>query len=866
MVSAAAPHNGVLRHDRIVFCVPRSPNSASPQLAGGVTLWRNLRLQGGDIMADLFGGLTVLDLSNGIAGPCATMMLADRGADVIRIEGPEPDDFPALDNGKVWNRGKRSAIVDLTKPQERELFLKLAANADVLVESFAPGRTRELGIDFETLTVLNPKLIYCSITGYGRGNKHSSRPAYDQLVAARTGLQWEARGWYGSPMAHIQGRDRQSADFPVPAEVRIGADRDGPIFTASPAPSVITTYHTLLGISAALCAREQTGLGQWVETSMLQAVIAMNCAGWQRPERLDSPGYDHEVMERRQTWGIVEAKDGFMCMWVSPPAWFSAAGEGDALKVPDPTLRDMRKVMMPIEQRLQALKQAAPIFKKFTVEEWVRIAAQDGNVSCQPVRKPEEALSDPALLAEGSVVEVEDPELGTLLQAGAVYRMSNRPIHVRWPAPKRGAHTEAVKAEARALEAKTEPPATEGGKALQRPLGGVRIVDFGAAVAGPWATQLLADLGADVIKVDPARQAFWLVNHMALTVNRSKRWMGLDAKTSAGAEIVRRLVQGADVVVLNIRPRAARKLGLDYETLSQINSTLIYCHTRGHEDGPRSSLPGNDQTGNALGGAEFEDGGTWNGGRPWFGSTSNGDLGNGYLAAIGIVQALYDRSRTGKGQMVDASILNASLVNCSRVYTDRNGTRFPRPKLDCEQTGLSALYSLYACADGEWICIGVFSDAVWQALTAVVPALGSDARFASPTLRAENDAALRQILGEAFRCESAREMFTRLDQAGVACEISSRTFSQTLFDDPEMIERKWVARCRGNPNTGTIDMFGIPIDFSRTATEPGGAPPVLWQHTRVILLEMGYSDAQIDALAKDGVIILPAHDLARRSA
>ncbi|MDB5583591.1 MAG: carnitine dehydratase [Bradyrhizobium sp.] len=806
-------------------------------------------------MTGLLSGLKILDLTTGIAGPIAAMMLADRGGDVTRIEPPEPDPFPALDGNRVWHRGKRSAIFDLTSVRDRELFLALADHADVMIESFAPGRAAELGIDHETLAARNPRLIHCSITGYGRGTSHSDRPAYDQLVAARTGLQWEARGWYGSPMDHVKGRDEAVAEHDVPDAVRIGADREGPIFPATPAPSIVAAYDALLGISAALRARDLTGRGQWVETSLLQAVIAMNGSGWQRPEKSDIPGYQYDVQDRRQTWGIVEARDGFMCIWVSPPKWFAAAGAGDKLALPDKDLGNMMKyAMMPIHERLRVLAETAPIFKKFDVADWVRLAAEDGDVSCQPVRTPEQALCDPALIAEGSVIEVPDPEFGVLRQAGAVYRLHDRPIEVRWPAPARGAHTDAAKAEAAALA--PAPPAPPAGRKLAGAMAGIRIIDLGAAVAGPWATQLLADMGADVIKIDPARQAFWMVNHMAMAVNRSKRWMGIDAKTPAGAEIVRRLVGVADVVLINQRPQAAKKLGFDYETLSKINPRVIYCTTRGAEDGPRSLLPGNDQTGNALGGTEWEDGGCADGGRPWFGTTSNGDLGNGYLAAIGIVQALYDRERTGKGQLVDASILNASLVNNSRVYTTRDAREFDRPRLDADQTGYSALYRIYRCADA-WLCLAVFSEAEWQALARAIPAIGADGRFATAALRAQNDAALTALLRDTLPAESAATWFARLDGESVPCEICSSTFSQTLFDDPDLIAKQWVVRREGNPNTGTIEMYGRVIDFSDTPGEPGGAPPVLWQHTREILREMAYSDAEIEAMAAAGAVILP---------
>jgi crotonobetainyl-CoA:carnitine CoA-transferase CaiB-like acyl-CoA transferase len=805
-------------------------------------------------MHSLFGDLTVLDLSAGIAGPLAAMTFADHGADVIRIEAPECNSFPALDGNKVWNRGKRSAILDLDDVGDRALFLALAANADVLIESEPPGQMAARGLDYATISALNPRLIYCSITGYGRDSRHSDRPAHDQLVAARTGLQWEARGWYGSPMDRIKGRDRPTAAKQVTEAIRIGADRKGPIFTASPAASTIAAYQAMLGISAALRARDVTGRGQWVETSLYQAVLGMSCATWQRPEKDEIPGYSMDVTERRQTWGLVSAKDDFMCMWVSPPRWFTLAGAGHTLIDPGAP----QPGMMSIEKRLEQLEEAAPIFRKFTVEEWCRIAAENGNISCQPVRTPEQALTDPALLSEGSVVKVEDAELGTLHQAGAVYRLHDRPINVRWGAPARGAHNDEVRKQAEALKGRPAlTPGTSVCTLAQGPLDGIRIIDFGAAVAGPWATQLLADMGANVIKVDPARQTFWMQTHMAMAVNRSKRWMGLDAKTPEGQEIARTLIEGADVVMLNLRPQAAKKLGFDYDTVSRINPRIIYCSTRGFEDGPRSQLPGNDQTANSLGGTTWEDGGCWEEvGRPWFGATSNGDLGNGYLAAIGIVQALYDRERTGKGQNVDASILNASLVNNSRVYTDPQGTEFDRPKLDAGQTGLSALYRIYKCAD-EWICLAAFTEAEWTALASAIPALKGDQRFATAEARAKNDVELTALLRTIFPQENARNWFTRLDAAGVPCEISDPHFSQQLFDDKELIDRKWVVRKEGNPNTGTIDMFGRLIDFSATPSEPGGPPPVLWQHGREILREIGYSDQDIDRLAANGAVILP---------
>ena len=170
-----------------------------------------------------------------------------------------------------------------------------------------------------------------------------------------------------------------------------------------------------------------------------------------------------------------------------------------------------------------------PIFKKFPAAEWVRVAAEAG-IAMQPVRAPEDSHADPALVKQGSIVEVEDPELGTLRQSGLVYRMHKTPGKVRGGAARRGEHTDAVKAEA---DAAAVPSAVaDGGKQMKGPLDGIKVLDLGVAVAGPWCGELLAQLGATLIKVDPPRQNFWLATKMAKAVNRSKRHLALDIKTA----------------------------------------------------------------------------------------------------------------------------------------------------------------------------------------------------------------------------------------------------------------------------------------------------------------------------------------------
>ena len=212
----------------------------------------------------------------------------------------------------------------------------------------------------------------------------------------------------------------------------------------------------------------------------------------------------------------------------------------------------------------------------------------------------------------------------------------------------------------------------------------------------------MADLGAKVIKVNNWRDPWWHANHIAYGANRGKRSVGIDLKTAEGLAVLHRLVERADVVHSNMRREPLYRLGIDEASLRQVNPRLIYCHTRGFDRGKRSDAPGNDQTGCSLAGVTYEDGGTRDGGKPFWSPTSLGDTGNAFLSVIGIIQALYHRARTGEAQAVDTSILNAGMLLASMAAVREDGSALPRPALDGMQLGLGALYRLYEAADG-WL-------------------------------------------------------------------------------------------------------------------------------------------------------------------
>ncbi len=775
----------------------------------------------GGILQDL----DVLDLSWGIAGPMAGMLLADHGARVTRIEPPGGDPFAALSGTRVWLRGKRRATLDLRDAADRDVFLARARRADVVIESFGPGVAERLGIHHATLLAANPRLVHCSITGYGESGAHADRPAYDALVAARTGQQFESRGVVGTTIGRLSGAEVLPG-YDAPEGCWVGAEREGPLFSGVPWVSLATFYNASIAINAALVAREITGKGQHVHTSLLQGALATTVGAWQRAERADREGFNSWIFDPRAPKGFFQGSDGVWTHhWVPLPAFILNASELEHLEA-GPDLMSPRDAPMRISPSAEDMivihglqDQMRDAVAKHPSADWEKLAAEVG-VPVQRVRSPEDALNDPLLLEDGSVVEVDG-----IRMVGRTYQFEKAPAPPIGGVAEPGAHTAEVKAEAAAAVA--APATTAGdGRALASPLEGVVVLDLGLAVAGPFGTQLLADLGATVIKVNNALfDRFWMQSSIAMCCNRGKRSIQIDLKNADGMAVLHDLVRAADVVQHNMRYDAAERLGVDYESLKEVNPQLIYCHTRGH-DPARMLLPGNDQTGAALAGASWMEAGAETGAMPIWPNTSLGDTGNGFLSAIGILQALRHRHRTGEGQFLDTAILYAHLLNTSLAWVHADGTPGNRPVLDANQTGWNDRYRLHETSDG-WLCVALVTDA--------------------------HVSTFGELTGGDLSTRPAHEWFTVLDGAGVPCEIANADFVLSLFDDAEMIEKGWVTSYE-QPLVGRMDVAGLMFDLDDTPGIVQGPAIVPGQHTREILQRLGYDVDRIEKLIAVGAV------------
>jgi crotonobetainyl-CoA:carnitine CoA-transferase CaiB-like acyl-CoA transferase len=267
-------------------------------------------------------------------------------------------------------------------------------------------------------------------------------------------------------------------------------------------------------------------------------------------------------------------------------------------------------------------------------------------------------------------------------------------------------------------------------------------------------------------------------------------------------------------------------------------------------------LPGHDQSGSALTGVAWEEGGVGAGGKPIWPNISLGDLGNGMLSATAVLHALFHRERTGEGQFVSTSIVYAHLLNNSTRWVDAEGRSDPgQPHLDALALGVSALERLYPCAEG-WICLAAGGH--WPELARAVGRadLISDPRFASAGDRDAQDKELAALLEPLFAGRAAAEWDEKLTAAGVPAEVSSETFGLELFDDAELAARGWISTV-DQALVGRFEAPGDLVSFSECATVDRLPPLVVGSHTREILLSLGYSGPAVDELIRDGVATEP---------
>src|SRR5690242_7803687 len=309
---------------------------------------------------------------------------------------------------------------------------------------------------------------------------------------------------------------------------------------------------------------------------------------------------------------------------------------------------------------------------------------------------------------------------------------------------------------------------------MNGPLDGIRVLDFGQYLAGPFGPMILADLGADVIKIEPVTgDMMRMAGKPFFGCQRGKRDIALNIKDPRGLKIALDLVKTADIVHHNMTAGVATKLGIDYNACKAIKPDIVYCNTWAYGfEGPLAKFGGLDPLYQASSGLEYESGAVAEGNAPIYYRFGMCDASNAMLSVVAVLSALYHRKRTGEGQEVWTSLFDGGAMFTSDAHLV-NGVAAPRPHLDKDLMGVSATYRLYPTQDDDWICIAAVTDDDFTKLCKAlgVPDIANEARFATGAKRLEHRRQLETLLEPIFLTKTAVFWTRTLDEAGVPNEV-----------------------------------------------------------------------------------------------
>ncbi|MGI5157447.1 CaiB/BaiF CoA transferase family protein [Microbispora sp. CA-102843] len=721
-------------------------------------------------------GIRVVDFGQYVAGPLTALMLADQGADVVHVD---PPGGPRVDGAAdaALNRGKRRIELDLTDPAGLAFAHRLIEASDVLVENFRPGVMDRLGVGWEAMSARNTGLVYCALPGFAADDPRAHLAGWEGVIAAATG-NCRVRNGEGPP----------------------GWDDTRPTYSQVPAASTTAASLAAYAVVAALVARHRTGEGQRVEVPLFDAMFEL-IGG----HALHHPGQApaKEMPLTALGTGTYRCADGRYVQFAPIGTharfltWFlTAAGRPDwaAEGLTDEVrLRTEPALLAELRGRL------ADLFLGRTALEWERIGA-DAGVPLAMVRTSAEWAGTAHARESGQVVHVDDPMLGPTWLAGPAVVPAGSPGA---PAkPRRLGDADHAELEAELARGK--------GTAAQRPaahrpdgaaLKGIKVVDLTQILAGPTSGRLLADLGADVCKINAPQRRVAAHGY----VNRGKRSMLLDIESAAGQRVLWDLLAEADVLIQNFPPGTAERYGIGYEHVRARCPHVVYVSVSCYDaTGPWAPRRGYEVQGQAVTGLMHRTGGD----RPAvYGPYNLLDYGTGVMAAFAAALGVYGRLGTSTGSHFSASLSRTGAVHQAAVpWTDtENGGP--------ESLGPHPLHRFYEAADG-WLFLG--------AAPADLPRLAEVPGLRS--VRDADEAGLGGVLARAFATRPRAEWIEALGRVAIAAHRVVG-LKELMADDT--VRARGLSVDQELDGVGTMRMPGVAIRLSATPARLGApaAPP-----------------------------------------
>jgi crotonobetainyl-CoA:carnitine CoA-transferase CaiB-like acyl-CoA transferase len=749
-------------------------------------------------------GIRVIDFGHYISGPLAAVMLADQGADVIHVDRPGA---PAYDqpSDAFYSRGKRRITLDLKTPGDLDIARRLIDTADVVIENFRPGVMQRLGLGPNEMTGRNPALVYCSLPGFAADDPRAGLQAWEGIVNAAT-----------------------HNCIPRVGEELPEWDWSRPFHMAPPLASNFAAFLGVTGIVMALIARHRTGLGQYVESPMFDAMFTLighsgayaNDRGLHLPRGIHGRGA-----------GSFRCADGKYVQFDTSSArhltWFAhEAGILDWGELVDINALKDESVNQRLHARLREL------FLTKTAEEWERIGNKAG-AAIGWARSAQEWLHTEHAQAIDAVTELKDPVLGPTRMAGLPANLSKSKPKIGEPRHTPDADRASILAELETLPKREVAPGIEPD--LAYPLQGIKVIDYCIALAGPTCGRLLYEFGADVIKINPPKAG------VGGYLNRGKRSLLLDLESFEAQAVFWKLVEDADVIVENLSPGTSDRLGIGYADVSARRPDIVYtsgsCYGYG---GPMTPGRGWERQGQAVAGImerlslaepDVEPAAI-------LGPYNLIDIGTGSLATFATGLAIFHKLRTGEGQHAQASLCQTATYQQTPYMLDYNGYVDKQPR-GYGALGTGTLNRYYKASDG-WFFLAVPERDAEK--LAGVEGLGG------LTKPAEHE------LESAFESEGADTWVTRIRNAGLSAHAVIHI--KDLMVEPSVVARG-LSVSQHVDGAGETTAPGLPVQLSRTPMRlgevrvPGG-------DAEAILTELGMKD-QLERLEKQWV--LQVHDL-----
>jgi crotonobetainyl-CoA:carnitine CoA-transferase CaiB-like acyl-CoA transferase len=817
-------------------------------------------------------GIRVLDLSTPLA-EATGRVLADLGAEVIKIEPPggcearftPPFSGPRQDprggdpeKSLFWQAfglGKRSVVLDIEDAAGREQFLTLVSGADILIESFTPGAMAAKGLGADALCKLNPMLLFVSVSPFGQTGPYAKHPATDLTLAAAGGL------------LNMQGDgDREPVPVGLPETAHLGS------------------VQAAADVLSALYARNRTGRGQHLDSSIQAAVLwtLMYVTGFAATGE-DPPGFDDTRAERTGSQNIVPGvplpvvepcKDGHVVMTLVLGAqgafsfnaamnWIGDQGGLDADLMEVDWMTWVQQVMegsLSSDIARRGLDQFLAFLRTMTKDEiHEQAVAQKWLIA--PVKSIPDLISDPQLHARDFWTDVAGRK-----HPGPFARFSETPIRYHRPAPRLGEDQALLESTRREPLPAAVPETASSGSPRSQIFEGLKVADFSWIAAGPLISKDLANLGATVLRIETENRVDtlrflppWIgepgttTGHTAANMNQSKLGIAIDFSTQAGLEVTHKIVEWADVVVENFTPGTAERLKLDYQTLREINPDIVmlYSCMRG-QTGPERTHTGFGVQGAALSGLAGVTG--WPDRKPSMPWGAYTDFISPRYALSALCAALHHRDRTGQGQCIDLSQIESAIHYLAPTILDyqESGRVLDRAGMTSEW---GCPHGVYRCSETErFVAIETRSPEQWRALCEVVPALAqfSGDEFDSIEARIARHEEIDEALTQWCADQNSFKAADLLREAGVPAYASIR--ATDFHADAQLASRGFFIELE-HGGFGKSLFDGAVTIYSEMPSRPTRAGPLIGEHTFEVMKDvLGYTDDEISEIASTGAL------------